>query len=210
MKVFTWKGDGDTTLVMSPLDSLAYYKHFLHAGMMTMDPFTGQIKAWVGGINYRFFQYDHVKQGRRQPGSTFKPFVYLTALDNGYSPCDRIRDQRVTINYVENGKPMEWKPNNVTREYTGINMTLRHAMARSVNSVTAQLTEIVGWENVAKYAHKVGIRSKLLRCAQHWLGLRGDVSVYEMVNAYSTFVNNGFRTRAHARHPHRRPQRQRH
>ena len=107
MKVFTWQhDDNDTTLVMSPLDSLAYYKHFLQSGMMCMDPFTGQIKAWVGGLDYRFFQYDHVKQGRRQAGSTFKPFVYLTALDNGYTPCDRIRDQRVTINYVVNGQPM--------------------------------------------------------------------------------------------------------
>ncbi|QIX63439.1 penicillin-binding protein [Hymenobacter sp. BT18] len=194
IKVFTWKGDGDTTLVMSPLDSLAYYKHFLHAGMMTMDPFTGQVKAWVGGLDYKFFKYDHVKQGKRQAGSTFKPFVYLTAIDNGYTPCDRIRDQRVTINYVEDGKPMEWKPDNVTREYTGINMTLRHAMARSVNSVTAQLTELVGWENVAKYAHKVGIKSKLLPVPSIGLGSAGDVSVYEMVNAYGTFVNQGFRT----------------
>ena len=195
MKVFTWKkDDGDTTLVMSPLDSLAYYKHFLRAGMMTMDPYTGHIKAWVGGLDYRFFQYDHVKQGRRQAGSTFKPFVYLTALDNGYSPCDRIRDQRVTINYVENGQPMEWKPDNVTREYTGINMTLRYAMARSVNSVTAQLTEKVGWENVAKYAQKVGITSPLLSVPSIGLGSGGDVSVFEMVNAYSTFMNNGFRS----------------
>lgn len=194
IKVFTWKGDGDTTLLLSPLDSLAYYKHFLHAGMMTMDPYTGRIKAWVGGLDYRFFQYDHVKQGKRQAGSTFKPFVYLTALDNGYSPCDRIRDERVTIKYVENGKPMEWKPDNVTREYTGMNMTLRYAMARSVNSVTAQLTELVGWDNVAKYAHKVGIRSKLLDVPSIGLGSAGDVSVYEMVDAYSTFMNNGFRS----------------
>ncbi|WP_235184078.1 transglycosylase domain-containing protein [Hymenobacter sp. IS2118] len=195
MKVFTWKkDDGDTTLVMSPLDSLAYYKRFLRAGMMSMDPFTGHIKAWVGGLDYRFFQYDHVKQGRRQAGSTFKPFVYLTALDNGYSPCDRIRDERVTINYVENGQDMEWKPDNVTREYTGINMTLRHAMARSVNSITAQLTEKVGWGNVAKYARKVGITSPLLSVPSIGLGSGGDVSVYEMVNAYSTFMNSGFRS----------------
>ena len=194
MKVFTWKGDGDTTLVMSSLDSLAYYKHFLQAGMMTMDPYTGSIKAWVGGLDYRFFQYDHVKQGRRQAGSTFKPFVYLTALDNGYTPCDRIRDQRVTIKYVENGKPMEWQPDNVTREYTGLNMTLRHAMARSVNSVTAQLTELVGWDKVAVYAHKVGITSPLLPVPSIGLGSAGDVSVYEMVDAYSTFLNTGFRS----------------
>ncbi|WP_400193735.1 transglycosylase domain-containing protein [Hymenobacter sp. B81] len=194
MKVFTWKGDGDTTLLLSPLDSLAYYKHFLHAGMMSMDPYTGHIKAWVGGLNYRFFQYDHVKQGRRQAGSTFKPFVYLTAIDKGYAPCDRIRDERVTINYVENGKPMQWQPDNVTREYTGMNMTLRHAMARSVNSVTAQLTERVGWGEVAKYANRVGIRSPLLSVPSIGLGSGGDVSVYEMVNAYSTFANGGFRT----------------
>jgi penicillin-binding protein 1A len=190
MAVFTWKGNGVDSLELSPLDSLAYYKHFLHAGMMTMDPFTGQIKAWVGGLDYKFF---HVKQGKRQAGSTFKPFVYLTALDNGYTPCDRIQDKRVTINYSEDGKPMEWQPDNVTREYTGMNMTLRYAMARSVNSVTAQLTEKVGWDNVAKYAHKVGIRSKLLSVPSIGLGSGGDVSVYEMVNAYSTFVNQGFR-----------------
>ena len=195
MKVFTWKNDdNDTTLVMSPLDSLAYYKHFLQSGMLCMDPFTGQIKAWVGGLDYRFFQYDHVRQGKRQAGSTFKPFVYLTALDNGYSPCDRIRDQRVTIKYTENGQPMEWQPDNVTREYTGLNMTLRHAMARSVNSVTAQLTEKVGWDNVAKYAHKVGITSPLLSVPSIGLGSGGDVSVYEMVDAYSTFLNTGFRS----------------
>ena len=195
MKVFTWKkDDNDTTLVMSPLDSLAYYKRFLQSGMMCMDPFTGQVKAWVGGLDFRFFKYDHVKQGRRQAGSTFKPFVYLTALDNGYTPCDRIRDERVTINYVENGKPMQWQPDNVTREYTGSNMTLRYAMARSVNSVTAQLTEKVGWENVAKYAHKVGITSPLLSVPSIGLGSGGDVSVFEMVNAYSTFMNSGFRS----------------
>jgi|GEM_PF-144459 len=195
MKVFTWKrDDNDTTLVMSPLDSLAYYKHFLQAGMLTMDPFTGSIKAWVGGLDYRFFKYDHVKQGHRQAGSTFKPFVYLTALDNGYSPCDRIRDQRVTIKYTENGLPMEWQPDNVTHEYTGINMTLRSAMARSVNSVTAQLTEKVGWGKVADYAHKVGITSPLLPVPSIGLGSAGDVSVFEMVNAYGTFLNNGFRS----------------
>ena len=195
MKVFTWKhDDNDTTLVMSTLDSLAYYKHFLQAGMMTMDPYTGYIKAWVGGLDYRFFQYDHVKQGRRQAGSTFKPFVYLTALANGYTPCDRIRDERVTVNYVENGQPMQWQPENVTREFTGRNMTLRHAMARSVNSVTAQLTEKVGWGNVAKYAHQVGITSPLLPVPSIGLGSAGDVSIYEMVDAYSTFLNNGFRS----------------
>lgn len=192
MRVFTWKGDKDTLLTLSPLDSLRYYKRFLHAGMMTMDPFTGQIKAWVGGINFRFFKFDHVKQALRQPGSTFKPFVYLTAIDNGYAPCDRIRDERVTINYIEDGKPMQWQPNNVTRSYTGSNMSLRQAMARSVNSVTAQLTEKVGWDKVAEYAKKLGITSPLKSVPSIGLGSGGDVSVYDMVGAYATFVNNGF------------------
>jgi penicillin-binding protein 1A len=190
MRVFSWKGEKDTTL--SPMDSLRYYKRILHAGMMTMDPYTGHIKAWVGGINFKFFKYDHVKQARRQPGSTFKPFVYLTALDNGYSPCDRMIDRRVTIKYKENGKDMEWQPRNVTRTYTGSNMTLRLAMARSVNSVTAQLTEAVGWDKVADYAERVGIQSELEHVPSIGLGSGGDVSVYEMVGAYSTFVNNGF------------------
>lgn len=190
MRVFTWQGEKDTTL--SPLDSLRHYKHFLHAGMMSMDPYTGQIKAWVGGINFKYFKYDHVRQARRQPGSTFKPFVYLTAIDTGYSPCDRIRDQRVTINYIENGKPMTWQPDNVTRSYTGINMSLRQAMARSVNSVTAQLTEKVGWEKVAEYAQKLGISGPLQAVPSIGLGSGGDVSVYDMVGAYATFVNNGF------------------
>ena len=192
MRVFSWKGEKDTTL--SPMDSLRYYKHMLHAGLMTMDPFSGHIKAWVGGINFKYFKYDHVKQARRQPGSTFKPFVYLAALDNGYAPCDRMIDRRITIKYKENGKDMEWQPRNVTRTYTGSNMTLRLAMARSVNSVTAQLTEAVGWDTVAEYAKRVGIQSDLEHVPSIGLGSGGDVSVYEMVGAYSTFVNNGFRS----------------
>ncbi len=191
MTVFSLKGPKEMTL--SPLDSLAYYKRFLRCGMMTMNPNTGQILAWVGGADFNFFKFDHVRQARRQPGSTFKPFVYLTAIDKGYSPCDRLRDQRITIKYEENGEPMEWQPNNVTRSYTGSNMTLRYAMGRSVNSVTAQLTEKVGWGEVAKYAHKTGITSPLLAVPSIGLGSGGDVSVYEMVNAYSTFANGGFR-----------------
>jgi penicillin-binding protein 1A len=191
MTVFSLKGPKEE--VMSALDSLAYYKRFLRCGMMTMNPNTGQILAWVGGADFNFFKYDHVKQARRQPGSTFKPFVYLTAIDKGYSPCDRIRDQRITIKYEENGEQKEWQPNNVTRSYTGSNMTLRYAMGRSVNSVTAQLTEKVGWGEVAKYAHQMGITSPLLAVPSIGLGSGGDVSIYEMVNAYSTFANGGFR-----------------
>ncbi|WP_255478565.1 penicillin-binding protein 1A [Rufibacter sp. XAAS-G3-1] len=189
MTVFSWKGPKEMT--MSSMDSLRYYKRFLRAGMMTMDPFTGHIKAWVGGIDYDNFKFDHVKQARRQPGSTFKPFVYGAAIDGGYSPCDKIQDQRVTIKYVENGKPMEWTPNNASYEVSGRNMTLRHAMGRSINTVTAQLTEAIGWDTVRDFARRLGITSPLEAVPSIGLG-SSDVSIYEMVNAYSTFVNNGF------------------
>ncbi|WP_237144328.1 penicillin-binding protein 1A [Pontibacter pamirensis] len=194
MMVFTWDNDSlEKKVTMSPLDSLAYYKHFLHGGMMTMDPFSGHVKAWVGGINFKYFKYDHVKQARRQPGSTFKPFVYVAAIDNGYSPCDKIVDQRITINYVENGKKMDWSPTNADWEYTGAPMTLRRAMGKSVNSVTAQLTERVGWETVVKYAHRLGITSPLQEVPSIGLG-PSDVSIFDMVGAYSTFPNQGFHT----------------
>ncbi|WP_197088615.1 penicillin-binding protein 1A [Rufibacter radiotolerans] len=189
MTVFSYKGPKEMT--MSSMDSLRYYKRFLRAGMMTMDPFTGHIKAWVGGIDYENFKYDHVKQAKRQPGSTFKPFVYAAAIDQGYSPCDKIQDQRVTIKYVENGKPMEWTPNNADHSISGRQMTLRHAMGRSINTVTAQLTEAIGPEAVRKFARRLGITSPMQAVPSIGLG-SNDVNIYEMVNAYSTFVNNGF------------------
>ncbi|RAU83699.1 penicillin-binding protein 1A [Pontibacter arcticus] len=194
MMVFTWENDSlEKKVTMTPLDSLAYYKHFLHGGMMTMDPFSGQIKAWVGGINFKYFKYDHVKQARRQPGSTFKPFVYVAAIDNGYSPCDKIVDKRITIKYVEKGERKEWSPTNADWQYTGAPMTLRRGMGKSVNSVTAQLTEIIGWETVVKYAHRLGITSPLENVPSIGLG-PSDVSIFEMVGAYSTFPNQGFHT----------------
>lgn len=194
MMVFTWENPArEKKMTMSPLDSLRYYKRFLHGGMMTMDPFSGEIKAWVGGINYKYFKFDHVKQARRQPGSTFKPFVYVAAIDNGYSPCDKIVDTRITINYVEKGQKKSWSPTNADWTYTGAPMTLRRGMGKSVNSVTAQLTELIGWETVVDYAHKLGISSPLDKVPSIGLG-PSDVSVYEMVGAYSTFPNHGFYT----------------
>ncbi len=188
MTVFSY--DGDKEMTMSPMDSLRYYKRFLHAGMMTLDPFTGHIKAWVGGIDYKHFKYDHVKQGKRQPGSTFKPFVYLSAIDKGWAPCDKIRDYRVTIDYVENGEAKSWTPRNADWQYSGREMTLRHALGRSINTVTAQLTEKVGPQTVVDYAHKLGINSPLKPVPSVGLG-SNDVSIYEMVGAYGTFINDG-------------------
>lgn len=189
MTVFSWQGERDT--LFSSVDSLRYYKHFLHAGMMAMDPSSGFIRAWVGGINYKYFKYDHVKQSKRQPGSTFKPFVYSAAIDGaGFSPCDRIVDYVKPIYYVENGEKKVWIPHNADWSSSGRSTTLRHAIGRSLNTITAQLTEKIGWELVAEYAKKMGITSELNVVPSIGLG-SSNVSLYEMVGAYGTFVNEG-------------------
>lgn len=188
MKIFTWNGERDTTL--STADSLKYYAKILNTGMMTIEPTTGKIKVWVGGIDYKYFNFDHVNQAKRQAGSTFKPFAYLTALDNGYTPCDKFTDKPVSISYMDNGKPDVWAPNNADFHFSYREMSLRWAMGKSVNSITAQLTEKVGWDKVVEYAHKCGIESPLKSVPSVSLG-SNDVSVYEMVRAYSTFLNRG-------------------
>ncbi|WP_461147422.1 penicillin-binding protein 1A [Spirosoma pulveris] len=194
MRVFSWTSKrGYDSVEMTPYDSIAYYKHFLQAGMVAMDPRTGYIRAWVGGLDYDYFKYDHVKQGKRQPGSTFKPFVYTTAIDDtliNLSPCDRIQDRPFRKEYRENGQDKIWEPRNSTGYYSYSNMTLRRAMARSVNSITAQLTDRVTPERVAQYAHRMGIKSRLEAVPSIGLG-SSDVSLYELVGAYCTFVNDG-------------------
>ncbi|HZY38044.1 MAG TPA: transglycosylase domain-containing protein, partial [Mucilaginibacter sp.] len=190
MKVFTWHGERDTTL--STVDSIKYYAKLLNTGMMTIEPSTGKIKVWVGGINFKYFNYDHVNQAKRQAGSTFKPFAYCAALDNGFTPCDKFTDQFVSIKYMDGGKQQVWEPKNATYVFTGQEMSLRWAMGASINSITAQLTEKVGWDKVVQYAHKCGIESPLKSVPSVCLGTN-DVSVYEMVRAYSTFLNKGQR-----------------
>ncbi|MDB5133168.1 MAG: penicillin-binding protein [Mucilaginibacter sp.] len=188
MKVFTWNGDKDTTF--SSVDSIKYYTRILNTGMMTIEPSTGKIKVWVGGIDHQYFNYDHVNQSRRQAGSTFKPFAYVTALDNGFSPCDKFTDKPVSIKYNDGGKTQVWEPKNADFRFSYQEMSLRWAMGKSVNSVTAQVTEKVGWDKVVEYAHKCGIESPLKSVPSVSLG-SNDVSVYEMVRAYSTFLNKG-------------------
>lgn len=188
MTVFTWNGDRDTTF--STEDSIKYYARMLNTGMMTIDPATGYIKDWVGGDNFKYFKYDHVNQSKRQAGSTFKPFAYVTALDNGYTPCDKFVDQPVSIKYMDGGQQKVWQPNNADFHFSYQEMSLRWAMGKSVNSITAQLTEKVGWDKIVQYAHKLGITSHLKAVPSVSLG-SNDVSVYEMVRAYSTFLNKG-------------------
>ncbi|HQP02779.1 MAG TPA: transglycosylase domain-containing protein, partial [Bacteroidia bacterium] len=148
MTVFSWKGDIDT--MMSPLDSLKYYKMFLQAGVMSIEPQTGYVRAWVGGNNYRYFKYDHVKAGRRQVGSTFKPFLYTLAMQEGYSPCFKVPNVRVTIPIP--GQP-DWSPSNSDGKYGGM-LTLKEALAESVNSVSAYLMKQFGPKPMIEIARK--------------------------------------------------------
>lgn len=192
MTVFSYSGDIDT--VMSAMDSLKYYKHFLHSGFLALDPHSGHIKAWVGGINYRHFKYDHVKQGKRQPGSTFKPIVYATAMDVGYKPCDEVIDAPVTFSVPTTEEPNKtWTPSNSEGAYTGEVFTLRKAMANSVNSITAFVIKKVTPDAVVRMARNLGIQSHLEAVPSLCLGVF-DVSIYELVGAYATFVNQGVYT----------------
>lgn len=190
--LFSWKGPD--TVTASSIDSIRYYKKLLHAGFVVMNPYQGQIKAWVGDVDYRFFKYDHVEQSRRQPGSTFKAFVYGLAMESGYNPCSRIQDKYVRYEYDEDSAGVllhkTWAPHNATGSYSGMNMTLRFAIGRSINSVAAQLTHLLGADKVAEFAKKCGIKSPLKATPSIGLG-SNDVSLLEMVGAYSVFQNDG-------------------
>lgn len=188
MRVFSWKGERDT--IMSPMDSIRYYKHFLRASMMSMEPQSGHVKAWVGGFNYKHFQYDQVKQGRRQIGSTFKPFLYATAIDQlKLSPCDSLPDALFCIEPMKHGNIDAWCPKNSGDKY-GRTRTLKNALANSVNTVSARLMDLVGPRPVINLARKMGISSNIPAVPSIALGTP-DISLFEMVGAYSTFANQG-------------------
>ena len=188
MEVFGWNGDIDT--VMTPTDSIRYYKHFLRAGMMSMEPQSGHVKAWVGGINYRHFQFDHVMQGKRQIGSTFKPFVYATAIDQlKLSPCDSLPDGYYCVEPAKFGAHDAWCPKNSGDRYIG-KRTLKNALANSVNTISARLIDKVGPRPVANLARNLGVTSYIPSVPAIALG-SADLSVYEMVGAYSSFANKG-------------------
>ena len=188
MTVFTWKGERDT--IMTPNDSIRYYKHFLQTGVMAMEPQTGHVKAWVGGINYKHFQYDHVGQGARQVGSTFKPFVYAAAIEQqGYSPCDSIIDSPYTIPKGRHNVTETWTPRNSNGTYKGM-VTLKSALANSINTVSAKLIDKVGPDAVIDLVKKLGVESKIPSQPSIALGAV-EITVEDMVAAYSTFANKG-------------------
>ncbi|MDI9308791.1 MAG: PBP1A family penicillin-binding protein [Limnohabitans sp.] len=188
MTVFTWKGDKDTT--MTPMDSIRYYKHFLQPGMMSMEPQTGHVKVWVGGMDYRYFQYDHVGQGARQVGSTFKPFVYATAIQQlGMSPCDTIIDGPFMIRKGKHNVTEDWEPRNSDNRYRGM-VTLKRALANSINTVSAKLIDKTGPDAVVDLVRKLGVETEIPSQPSIALGAV-DITVKDMVAAYSTFANQG-------------------
>ena len=186
MSVYSLRGDIDTT--MTPWDSIRYYKSFLHTGFVSIDPTTGYVKAWVGGVNHKHFKFDHAKVGRRQVGSTFKPFVYALAIQNGLSPCYQVANVRTCIETP--GQPA-WCPDNSDgNKGTGKMVTLRFALAGSINYVTAWVMKQYGPDAVINLVRRLGITSPIDAVPSIALGTP-DVSVFEMVAANATFSNKG-------------------
>lgn len=188
MSVFGWEGEKDT--IMTPMDSIRYYKFFLRAGFMSMDPRSGHVKAYVGGPNYHYFQYDMAMVGRRQVGSTIKPFLYTLAMENGFSPCDEVRHVEYTL-IDENGKP--WTPRNANKKLIGDMVTVKWGLANSDNWITAYLMSKLNPYNLKRLIHTFGVRNRdIVPSVSLCLG-PCEISVGEMVSAYTAFPNKGIR-----------------
>ena len=188
MSVFSWGGEKDT--IMTPMDSIRYYKFFLRAGFMSMDPRSGHVKAYVGGPNYHYFQYDMAMVGRRQVGSTIKPFLYTLAMENGFSPCDEVRHVEYTL-IDENGKP--WTPRNANKKLIGDMVTVKWGLANSDNWITAYLMSKLNPYNLKRLIHTFGVRNRdIVPSVSLCLG-PCEISVGEMVSAYTAFPNKGIR-----------------
>lgn len=188
MSVFSWEGEKDT--IMTPMDSIRYYKFFLRAGFMSMDPRSGHVKAYVGGPNYHYFQYDMAMVGRRQVGSTIKPFLYTLAMENDFSPCDEVRHVEYTL-IDENGKP--WTPRNANKKLIGDMVTVKWGLANSDNWITAYLMSKLNPYNLKRLIHTFGVRNRdIVPSVSLCLG-PCEISVGEMVSAYTAFPNKGIR-----------------
>ena len=188
MSVFSWEGEKDT--IMTPMDSIRYYKFFLRAGFMSMDPRSGHVKAYVGGPNYHYFQYDMAMVGRRPVGSTIKPFLYTLAMENGFSPCDEVRHVEYTL-IDENGKP--WTPRNANKKLIGDMVTVKWGLANSDNWITAYLMSKLNPYNLKRLIHTFGVRNRdIVPSVSLCLG-PCEISVGEMVSAYTAFPNKGIR-----------------
>jgi penicillin-binding protein 1A len=181
MQIFSWNGISERK--MTPLDSVKHYFKFLHAGFMAMESKTGYIRAWVGGINHRYFQYDHVNS-RRQAGSTFKPFVYVAALENGNKPCDYIPNDSVVYEDYNN-----WTPRNADRSYGGY-YSINGGLTHSVNTVSVNLLMKTGIKEVIHLVHEMGITGNLPEVPSLALGT-GEMSLFDLIKAYNVFINKG-------------------
>ena len=188
MTVFSWKGDKDT--IMTPMDSIRYYKSFLRTGFMSMDPANGHVKAYVGGPNYVYFQYDMAMVGRRQVGSTIKPYLYTLAMENGFSPCDQARHVEQTL-IDENGTP--WTPRNANDKRYGEMVTLKWGLANSDNWISAYLMGKLNPYDLVRLIHSFGVRNKAIDPVVSLCLGPCEISVGEMVSAYTAFPNKGIR-----------------
>lgn len=189
MTVFSYTGDKDT--IMSSLDSIKYYKHFLRCGFMSMDPHNGHVKAYVGGPDYHNFQYDMAMKGRRQVGSTIKPYLYTLAMENGFSPCDEVRHVAQTL-IDENGRP--WTPRNASRKRLGEMVTIKWGLANSDNWITAYLMSKLSPYQFVRLLHSFGIMNQQIDPVVSLCLGPCEISVGEMVSAYTAFANRGIRT----------------
>ena len=188
MSIFTYHGDVDTT--MTPIDSIRYVKSFLRAGFMSMDPVTGAVKAYVGGLDYTHFMYDMVTGGRRQVGSTIKPFLYSLAMENGFSPCDLAPNVQHT--YMVAGKP--WTPRNTSHKRAGEMVTLKWGLAQSSNWISAYLMSKLSPQQFVQLLHDYGINNPDIHPSMSLCLGPCEMTVAEMVSAYTTFANHGIRT----------------
>lgn len=193
MKVFSWKGEKDT--IMSPFDSIRYYKHFIQAGFMSMEPHTGYVRAYVGGIDYTNFQYDAIMLSRRQVGSTFKPFIYTLAMQDGVSPCFKVPNVPFTFEMPDGQPPYtpQFSTNQYTEKYDGKMITLKYGLANSLNQVSAR---VLSWYNpqlAIQMTRKMGVKSPIDPYYSICVGA-SEVLLSEMVGAYGTFANKGVYT----------------
>ena len=188
-KVFDYE-TGEKEMFISIMDSIRYMNRFMHSSFVAMEPQSGNVKAWVGDIDFKFWQYDKVAQSKRQPGSTFKLFVYTAAMMHGMSPCDMMVDKQVTWNYKENNKDKSWTPRNANGYSLGYAVSLKNAFAQSINTIAVQVAQQVGIPEIIKYAHLLGIQTPLEDKPSTCLG-SSDVSLLELVNSFGTVINEG-------------------
>jgi len=202
MTIFKWRDlaaaknkiedlDSDTTVTMTPLDSILYYKKILRAGFMSMEPQTGHVKAYVAGINYKHFKYDHVKLAKRQVGSTFKPFIYTLAMSDRYFPCTKVLNVAYSFKALEKGEDVIYTPQYSSSDRDGENITLKYGLANSLNQISAWILRQYSPQDAINIARNMGVRSPIDAVPALCVG-SAEVTLYEMVGAYSTFANMGF------------------